>query len=109
MWPGVWNVAGIDGSADKLRLYVNGQVVASTPTATWGGTVGSMADIGGGQDADCAGQFDLEQLLVYNRALSSNEVAQLYAAGSGQTPPTISCPAPFAILECTNRKCRGHH
>ncbi|HWY29787.1 MAG TPA: LamG-like jellyroll fold domain-containing protein [Candidatus Acidoferrum sp.] len=103
---GVWNVAGIDGSADKLRLYVNGKVVASTSSATWGGTVGAMADIGGGQDADCAGQFDLEELLVYNRALASNEVAQLYAAGSAPTPPTISCPAPLT-LECTNGSATG--
>jgi hypothetical protein len=84
---GVWDVAGIDGSADKLRLYVNGQVVASSAGASWGGSVGSTADIGGGQDGDCANQFDLEQLLVYNRALSAGEVSQLYSA---EAAPIVS-------------------
>jgi hypothetical protein len=91
---GVWDRAGIDGTADKLRLYVNGQVVGASTNATWGNTVGAMADIGGGQDWDCAGQFYEDNLKVYNRALSSNEVVQVYiggeTSGQGAVAPSIT-------------------
>ena len=95
MWlnlAGVWDVAGIDGSTDKLRLYVNGQLVAATTNATWGATVGSQADIAGGQDSGCAGQFLVDDLKVFNRALTASEVVQVYGGVAGFTsgPPAIS-------------------
>ena len=87
---GIWDIAGIGGSADKLRLYVNGQLVASTTNAAWGTTVGSQADIAGGEDSNCAGQFLVDDLKVFNRALTASEVVQVYGGGgfiSG--PPAI--------------------
>ena len=38
---GVWDRDGIGGSADKLRLYLDGNVVASTTSAGWGNSVGA--------------------------------------------------------------------
>jgi hypothetical protein len=65
---GVWDRAGIGGSADTLRLYVNGNVVGASTTASWGDTVGSQADIGGAQDYNIADQFYLDNLQVWDNA-----------------------------------------
>lgn len=65
---GVWDTAGIDASDDKLRLYVNGQVVASSTSATWGSTVGSQADIAGGTDGNTAEKFYVDNLKVFDYA-----------------------------------------
>jgi hypothetical protein len=67
---GVWARDGIDGSADKLRLYVNGNVVAATTVAAWGSTVGPRAGIGGGNDASIANKFALDNLKVFDSALT---------------------------------------
>jgi alpha-tubulin suppressor-like RCC1 family protein len=93
---GVWDNAGIGGSADKLRLFVNGQLVAANTNATWGTTVGPQADIAGGQDSSPAGQFLVDNLKVFNHALTASEVLQVYSGGEGfnSGPPAISNFAP---------------
>ena len=95
---GVWDIAGINSSTDKLRLYVNGQLVAATTNATWGATVGSQADIAGAQDSGCAGQFLVDDLKVFNRALTASEVIQVYGGGGSFTsgPPAIYNFSPAA-------------
>ena len=67
---GVWDRAGIDNTADKLRLYINGNIVASTTNADWGTAVGQIADIAGGNDQNIAGQFAIDNLKVYNVAVT---------------------------------------
>jgi hypothetical protein len=66
----VWDRAGIGGSNDKIRLYINGSVAASTTVASWGNVVGSQADIGGGNDQDIAGKFAIDNLQVFDTALT---------------------------------------
>jgi hypothetical protein len=66
----VWDRAGIDGSGDKLRLYINGVMVAANSTADWGTVVGQQADIGGGNDGGIAGEFALDNLQVYDNAVT---------------------------------------
>lgn len=67
---GVWDRAGIDGSADKVRLYLNGNEVGSSSDGSWGGVVGSQADIGGGNDQDIAGKFAIDNLQVFDTAVT---------------------------------------
>ncbi|MEO6434515.1 MAG: LamG-like jellyroll fold domain-containing protein [Tepidisphaeraceae bacterium] len=67
---GVWDRNGIDGSSDTLRLYVNGSVAASTTVAGWGNVVGQFADIAGGNDELIAGKFAVDNLKVYDTALT---------------------------------------
>ena len=87
---GVWDRAGIDGSGDKLRLYLNGNVVANMAgPATWGNTVGQRADIGGGNDAGIAGKFFLDNLKVYDHAVTDF---------SGRFNEPI--PEPSSLLAC---------
>ena len=67
---GVWDRNGIANGADKIRLYVNGDVVASTTIGGWGSVVGQYADIAGGNDQNIAGQFAIDNLKVYDVALT---------------------------------------
>jgi hypothetical protein len=67
---GVWDRNGIDNTADRIRLYINGNVVASTISAGWGTAVGQFADIAGGNDQNIAGQFAIDNLKVYNVAVT---------------------------------------
>ena len=67
---GVWDRDGIGGSADKLRLYLDGTVVAATTSAGWGSAVGPRADIGGGNDSAIAGKFALDNLKLHDTALT---------------------------------------
>jgi hypothetical protein len=67
---GVWDRAGIANSSDTLRLYLNGAVVASTTASNWGSVVGQRADIGGGNDANIAGKFEMDNLKVYDVAMT---------------------------------------
>jgi hypothetical protein len=66
----VWDRSGIDGSNDKIRLYINGNVAASTTIASWGTVVGTQADIGGGNDQDIAGKFAMDNLQVFDTAMT---------------------------------------
>jgi hypothetical protein len=67
---GVWDRNGIANTLDTIRLYVNGTLAASTQTGGWGTTVGQRADIGGGNDQNIAGQFAIDNLKVYDYALT---------------------------------------
>ncbi len=67
---GVWDRAGIDGTSDTLRLYVNGSVVASTTESDWGTVVGSRVDIGGANDYNIVNAFDEDNLKLYDFALT---------------------------------------
>jgi Concanavalin A-like lectin/glucanases superfamily len=61
----VWDRTGIAGSTDTLRLYVNGRLVARSSDATWGGQIGSTADIGGGNDGKIASAFVIDRLKLF--------------------------------------------
>jgi hypothetical protein len=67
---GVWDRAGIGGSGDKVRLYINGNIAASSSVGAWGTIVGSQADIGGGNDQNIAGKFALDNLQVFDTAMT---------------------------------------
>jgi hypothetical protein len=66
----VWDRAGIAGTGDKLRLYINGNVAAASSVAGWGTTVGQQADIGGGNDQNIAGKFAIDNLQVFDNAMT---------------------------------------
>jgi len=65
---GVWNRTGIDGSADTVRLYLNGQVIAATNASDWGTSPDGQIDICGGNDANIAGKFKMDNLKVWSYA-----------------------------------------
>jgi hypothetical protein len=64
----VWDRAGIAGTAETARLYVDGVKVAAITTGTWGTAYQSNhADIGGGGDL-MEGVFALDNLVLYDHA-----------------------------------------
>src|SRR5581483_5015936 len=65
---GVWDRNGIAGSSDTLRLYVNGEVVATASDNAWGTSVGPLVDIGGGKADQIAGKFAVDNLKLWNIA-----------------------------------------
>jgi hypothetical protein len=67
---GVWDRAGIGGSADRLRLYVNGSIAASTSANDWGTAVGSRVDVAGANDNDIVGKFYVANMKVYDFAVT---------------------------------------
>jgi len=61
----VWDRTGIAGSGDTLRLYVNGGLAAISADGSWGGRVGNVADIGGGNDGGIANAFVIDRLELF--------------------------------------------
>jgi hypothetical protein len=84
----VWDRAGIAGSSDTLRLYTNGVVAAASSVGGWGSTVGSQADIGGGNDGGIAGKFAIDNLQVFDSA-ETNFASRFTEAISGVTELSI--------------------
>ncbi|MCA9965380.1 MAG: cadherin-like domain-containing protein [Anaerolineales bacterium] len=64
----VWDRQGIGGSAETMRLYVNGTSVAASTDSSWGTAVGSQADIAGGNDANIADKFYLDNMRIWDYA-----------------------------------------
>lgn len=64
----VWDRAGIDGTGETARLYVDGVKVAAIATTSWGTGLGANhADIAGGGDL-MDDKFALDNLVVYDYA-----------------------------------------
>ena len=80
-------VATYDGS--MMRLYINGSEVASAPYS--GGIPFSSADLIIGSQADNSNYFDgtIDDVRIYDGALTAQEVLDLYNSTTDTTPPTI--------------------
>jgi hypothetical protein len=64
-----WDRTGIAGSTDTLRLSVNGRLVATARGSGWDSQIGTVVDIAGGNDAEIAGKFFVDELRLWNGAL----------------------------------------
>ena len=83
-------VGTYDGST--MRLYVNG-VEAALLSGLSGNLPFSTADIIIGGQADGSNFFDgiIDEVQIYNRALSAQEILDIYnSSGELNTPPTVS-------------------
>lgn len=65
----IWNRSGIGGSDETMQVFVDTVKVGYSTQNTWGTTPGKSADIGGGNDADIAQSFYLDDIKVYSGAL----------------------------------------
>ncbi len=85
---GIWtHVAGVyDGTS--VSLYINGLLIGSTPAP--GAIVPSANDLNIGRDPSNSARFFnglIDEAAIFNRALSAQEIATIYNAGSaGQCP-----------------------
>jgi hypothetical protein len=102
---GMWDRAGIDGSSDTVRLYVNGSVVASTAANDWGNTASTRADIAGANDYDIVGQFYVDNLKVWDYAVT--DFSHRFDENWGVPEPTAAeFLAVGACLLCMSRAMR---
>jgi CSLREA domain-containing protein len=65
---GVWDRAGIKGTSDRMRLYFNGVLVASTTAGGWGTAAPNVVDIAGGNDSEIAQKFFVDELKLWDGA-----------------------------------------
>jgi hypothetical protein len=94
---GVWHhlAVTVDRAANVVRWYLDGQQVATAPATTWfTGNLDTpapaeVATYGGGA------QFQLDELSLYKRALTANEVLAIFQAGAnGKCKPAPATPTP---------------
>ena len=101
MWDGNWHMAAGTYDGTTVRLYVDGTEVGSgTPTTGdigYGLALSNDFVIGNTNDTSCVENTnwsgDLDEVRVYDRALSPTEIQQL-ANPSATTPPELSNGTP---------------
>ncbi|MCL4785535.1 MAG: immunoglobulin domain-containing protein, partial [Verrucomicrobia bacterium] len=82
------------------RFYIDGQLVVETNGVTLGAANGAALKLGGSGDCATFGGL-LDEVLFFNRALGSNEVAAIYIAGAaGLCRPT---DPPFIVTHPASR------
>jgi len=108
---GVWDRNGIDGTADTIRLYVNGQVVAASQQNDWGSTTCDhrlpgqdrcFVDVDGCNDS-CADTFAEDNLKVWDYA--KTDYSDRFSEGFGNEPPdcTSVTATPRSIFPATRQ------
>ena len=97
---GVWDRSGIAGSKDKIRLYVNGKIVAASQDGGWGMTPcgrrvsarpggACFTDIVGCND-ECARTFAVDDLKVWGYAKTDYGEASLTIPSAASAFSAIS-------------------
>jgi hypothetical protein len=90
---GVWDRNGIDGTADTIRLYVNGDVVAASQQTDWGSTTCDhrlpgqdrcFVDVDGCNDT-CGDTFAEDNLKVWDHAKTN--YSDRFQEGFGNESP----------------------
>jgi hypothetical protein len=77
-----------------VTLYVDGAPKGTyTSTAPWGSLVNFLTIMIGYQPSSVDEPIALDELQIYNRALTANEISQIYNAGSGTQPPCVQPPS----------------
>ena len=103
----VWQHVALtyDETSGQMNMYVNGNVVGSanfgnfTPQTTYPVNLGQRTGQVIGDGDTYAGMMD--ELSLYNRALSSNEITAIYNAGSAGKCRSSSAP-PVIVTQPTN-------
>lgn len=63
----MWDRAGIFGSSDTMRLYINGELHARTTGVGWSGVLGPHFDVGGSAGL-AQGQYAIDDLKIWEGA-----------------------------------------
>lgn len=97
---GIWqHVAGTYSGVNGAKVYVNGVQVGSNGTTGRGSTKATKFTIGAHYPGGSAGYFPgtIDEVRVYNRALSASEVSKLYLSGQAK----INTPTPSPVTLST--------
>jgi len=86
--PNQWHLVAVTfarnagGNPLVVTLYVDGAPKGTyTSTASWGSLVNNLAIMMGYQPSSVDEPIALDELQIYNRALTANEISQIYNAG----------------------------
>ncbi|ROS78682.1 LamG-like jellyroll fold domain-containing protein [Cellulomonas sp. PhB143] len=98
---GRWHhMVATQSSTAGMSLYVDGDLVASNPQTTAQDYSGYWK-VGGDPTWDSSSPYfsgDIDEVAVYGKVLTANQVAQHYALGTGATPPDVVKPsAPASV------------
>jgi hypothetical protein len=85
---GEWVHIVFTGDSSGMKFYQNGQLKGSNATAFV--TPGSSANL---RIGNLLAPVEMDDVRIYNRALSIEEVGGLYALGGGSIPPTEPPPS----------------
>ncbi len=97
-----WGQVALVLNSGTAIVYVNGSPagMATLPSANYGSN-GFLFNIGGGGVFDATGNYfngRIDEVAVYNRALTANEICSLYTLGSGIQPSLqIERSGPFLL------------
>ncbi len=83
-----YHIVAIAKTGEPLKIYLNNVDVVTTASANWSGVFGvkSIINIGGnGVNTGLNGRLD--EVSIYNRVLTADEVEELYNSGNGKTHP----------------------
>ncbi len=111
---GIWQhvAATFDLATQEIKIYVNGIEVPSTLISGASSTITSIADsntpVRIGTFVNSLGNFDafwgglIDEVDIYNRALSASEIQAIYNAGSAgkctNTPPPVCVNPPSGLV-----------
>jgi Concanavalin A-like lectin/glucanases superfamily/PEP-CTERM motif len=97
-----WNQIIVERSGNTLSIYLDGTLLVSD--TSFAGSIGSSPNplLIGTRDAqdgrDFAVDGSLDEIAIWNRALSSSEIAGLWNNGAGQLIPAASVPEPSSLM-----------
>jgi Concanavalin A-like lectin/glucanases superfamily/PEP-CTERM motif len=97
-----WNQVIVERSGNTLSIYLDGTLVVSDTSFVGSITSSPNPLLFGTRDAqdgrDFAVDGRLDEIAIWNRALSSSEIASLWNNGAGQLIPAASVPEPSSLM-----------
>lgn len=93
---GAWHHLAASQSSDGMKLYVDGELVATNPQASaqsYNGYWRVGGDkVWGGASSDFLDGVQVDEAAAYSEALSAADIRSHYALGTGGTPPDTAAP-----------------
>ena len=91
-----WDIAGIDGTDDKVRVYRDGQVVGSH-TASWNPDGTERYDLILGYGADLGGfdKYIVDNIVIWNYA--KTDFSDRFCESPSGLPPTADAGGPYLV------------
>lgn len=96
---GTWYFVAVTYSSGHLNLYVNGSSDATEVTTATGNLRTASDILTMASYRDATGQWDglIDEVSVWNRALTSTDITDLYNSGSGLSYPFSTVASPSAL------------
>ncbi len=90
----VWYHVVAIRNSNNITMYLNGQLVGNTPTNGTTPDYGSSSAFVIGMRCDLTQPFrgDIDDILIYNRALTADEVLEIYKTGAPCSPEVLLDP-----------------